>query len=90
VSIIAALNVHTGQVLTEHIERNTAETFTGFLRLLDATVPAGLDIHLVMDNSSSHVANKTKARLAAHPRFHARQTPKHASRLNQVELFFST
>jgi transposase len=90
VSIIAALNVHTGQVMTETIARNNAETFIGFLRLLDSTIPTGTDIHLVMDNGSSHVAKKTKAWLAAHPRFHAHHTPKHASWLNQVELFFST
>jgi len=90
VSIVAALNVHTGQVLTETIARNTAETFTGFLRLLDRSIPPDLAIHLVMDNGSSHVANKTKAWLGAHPRFHVHHTPKHASWLNQVELFFST
>lgn len=90
VSIVAALNVHTGQVLTETIARNNADTFIGFLRTLDSTVPAGLDIHLVMDNGSSHTAKKTKAWLAVHPRFHVHHTPKHASWLNQVELFFST
>jgi transposase len=90
VSIIAALNVHTGQVLTERIDRNNADTFIGFLRTLDQTVPADKDIHLVMDNGSSHVAKKTKAWLTAHPRFHVHHTPKHASWLNQVELFFST
>ena len=90
VSIIAALNVHTGQVLTQTIERNNADTFIGFLRTLDTTVPAGTDIHLVMDNGSSHVAKKTKAWLAARPRFQIHHTPKHASWLNQIELFFST
>lgn len=84
VSIVAALDVHTGQVLTETIARNNAETFIGFLRLLDSAVPTGTDIHLVMDNGSSHVAKKTKAWLAAHPRFHVHHTPKHASWLNQV------
>ncbi|MEY9895815.1 transposase [Catenulispora sp. MAP12-49] len=90
VSIIAALNVHTGQVLTQRIDRNNADTFIGFLRTLDSTVPAGTNIHLVMDNGSSHVAKKTKSWLAARPRFHVHHTPKHASWLNQVELFFST
>ncbi|MFJ7280338.1 IS630 family transposase [Kitasatospora sp. NPDC098663] len=89
VSIIAALDVHTGQILTERIDRNNADTFIGFLRTLDASVATGTDIHLVMDNDSSHVARKTKAWLAARPRFHVHHTPKHASWLNQVELFFS-
>jgi transposase len=46
-------------------------------------------VHLILDNGSSHVAKATKAWLAAHPRFHAHHTPKHASWLNQVELVFS-
>ena len=76
--------------MTERIAKNDAETFIGFLRLLDRSIPEGTDIHLVMDNGSSHVAKKTRLWLAAHPRFHAHHTPKHASWLNQVELFFST
>jgi len=90
VSIIAALNVHTGQVLTETITRNDSDTFIRFLRLLDSAIPAGQDIHLVMDNGSSHTSKKTRAWLAAHSRFHVHHTPKHASWLNQVEIFFST
>lgn len=58
VSVIAALNVHSGQVLTETIALNNAETFIGFLRILDQSIPAGADIHLVMDNGSSHVARR--------------------------------
>ena len=76
VSVIAALNVHSGQVLTETIARNNAETFICFLRILDQSIPAGTDIHLVMDNGSSHVAKKTKAWLAARSRFHVHHTPK--------------
>ena len=56
---------------------------------VDADVEAGLDVHLILDNGSSHVAKATKAWLAAHPRFHVHHTPKHASWLNQVELVFS-
>ncbi|MFF3343224.1 transposase [Streptomyces flavidovirens] len=51
---------------------------------------AGQDIHLVMDNGSSHTSTKSRAWLAAHPRFNVHHTPKHASWLNQVEIFFST
>jgi transposase len=90
VSIIAALDVHTGQVLTETIARNDSDTFIRFLRLLDSAIPAGQDIHLVMDNGSSHTSKKTRAWLAAHRRFHVHHTPRHASWLNQVEIFFST
>ena len=69
---------------------NDSDTFIRFLRLLDSAIPAGQDIHLVWDNGSSHTSKKTRAWLAAHPRFHVHHTPKHASWLNQVEIFFST
>jgi transposase len=90
VSIIAALDVHTGQILTQTIRRNDSDTFIEFLRLLESSIPAGQNIHLVMDNGSSHTSTKTRAWLAAHPRLHVHHTPKHASWLNQVEMFFST
>jgi DDE superfamily endonuclease len=54
-----------------------------FLRLLDATIDPMWDVHLLMDNGSSHTARKTRAWLTAHPRFHAHWTPRHASWLNQ-------
>ncbi len=46
------------------------------------------DIHLVMDNGSSHTSAATRAWLAAHPRFSVTYTPKHASRLNIIEQWF--
>ncbi|QIY68457.1 transposase [Streptomyces sp. RLB1-33] len=49
----------------------------------------GKEIRIVRDNGSSHTARHTKTWLAAHPRWHVRWTPPHASWLNQVELFFS-
>ncbi|MFJ9446941.1 IS630 family transposase [Kitasatospora sp. NPDC101235] len=88
-SIVAALNVHTGQVLVEDIARNNSVTFVNFLRLLEQSIDPALAIHLVLDNGSSHVAKATRAWLAAHPRFIVHHTPKHASWLNQIEIFFS-
>jgi transposase len=90
VSIIAALNVHTDQVLTETIRRNDSDTFIRFLRLLESCIAPGQDIHLVMDNGSSHTSKKSRSWLAAHRRFHVHHTPEHASWLSQVEIFFST
>jgi transposase len=52
-------------------------------------VPADLQVHLVLDNGSSHIARDTRWWFVDHPRFHAHYTPSHASWLNQVELFFS-
>lgn len=88
-SIIAALDVHSGQVLADDIARNDAATFIEFLAGIDRVVDPGLTIHLILDNGSSHVAKATKAWLADHPRFVVHHTPTHASWLNQVELVFS-
>lgn len=88
-SLVAALDVTTGEVLTEVITRNNAATFTAFLDQLDAAIEPGRDIHVVLDNGSSHTARHTRAWLADHPRWHVHWTPPHASWLNQVELVFS-
>ncbi|MEV0536343.1 IS630 family transposase [Kitasatospora sp. NPDC050463] len=88
-SPVAALDVRCGEVLTEVITRNDAVTFTAFLNRIDRVIAPGKEIHVVLDNGSSHTAKHTKAWLAAHPRWHVRWTPPHASWLNQVELFFS-
>lgn len=88
-SFIAALDVHSGEVVAQDVERNTAAAFISFLDDIERQTDPALMIHLVLDNGSSHVAKKTKRWLEDHPRFEAHYTPKHASWLNQVELFFS-
>jgi transposase len=88
-SLMAALNVATGQVLGQIIRRNDSATFIAFLRELDQMIHPDLDIHLILDNGSSHTSKATRTWLAAHPRFTVTYTPKHASWLNQIELFFS-
>lgn len=81
--------MHTGQVVVEDIVRNDSATFIRFLRMLDRSIDPKLTTHLVLDNESSHVSKATRAWLAAHPGFAVHHTPKHASWLNQVEIFFS-
>ncbi|MDN5751483.1 MAG: IS630 family transposase, partial [Pseudonocardia sp.] len=78
VSIIAALQVATGQVIVEPIGRNDSVTFTGFLHRLDQSIAPHLNIHIVMDNGSSHTSRATKAWLAAPPRISVTYHPKHA------------
>jgi transposase len=90
VSIVAALEVGTGQVVAEPIGRNDSATFTGFLHRLDQCIDPRLNIHLVMDNGSSHTSRATRAWIAAHPRITVTYTPKHASWLDMAELWFST
>jgi transposase len=89
VSVIAALHVATGQVITEPIAANDSVTFTGFLSRLDQCIAPHLDIHLIMDNGSSHTSRHTRAWIAARPRITATFTPKHASWLDMAELWFS-
>jgi len=88
ISIVAAMNVATGQVITERIHRNDSATFTRFLAMLHQMIPPHLRIHLIMDNGSSHTSRAAKAWLAAHPRFTMTYTPKHASWLNMIEQWF--
>ncbi|MGH3305117.1 MAG: IS630 family transposase [Streptosporangiaceae bacterium] len=88
VSILAAMNVTTGQVIAERIARNDSATFTRFLAMLDQATPPHLRIHLIMDNGSSHTSRATRAWLNAHPRFAVTYTPKHASWLNMIEQWF--
>ncbi|HEX4791902.1 MAG TPA: IS630 family transposase [Actinospica sp.] len=90
VSIIAAMDIDTGQVLTEPIARNDSATFIAFLTALDASIDSDKEIHVVLDNGSSHTAKVTKAWFQAHPRWHVYWTPPHASWLNMVEIWFST
>jgi transposase len=89
-TLLAALDVHGGGIVqATDLDRNTATNFIDFLDDLDAKIPAGLGVHLVLDNGSSHIANATRWWFVDHPRFHPHYTPTHASWLNQVELFFS-
>ena len=88
--LLAALDVHGGGSFTAtDLDRNTAVNFIEFLDELDATVPAGLQVHLVLGNGSSPIARDTRWWFVDHPRFHPHSTPSHASWLNQVERFFS-
>src|SRR5208282_3267381 len=85
ICIIAAMNVTTGEVITERISKNDSAAFTAFLAMLHQTIPPHLRIHLICDNGSSHTSTATRTWLAARPRFSVTYTPKHASWLNMIE-----
>lgn len=89
VSIIAALDVASGQVVVEPVTRNDSAAFTGFLHRLNQCINPCLNIRIVMDNGSSHTSRATRAWIAAHPRITVIYTPKHASWLDMAELWFS-
>lgn len=89
-SLFAALDVHTGEVLAEPIPgKNDSKNFCEFLDQIDRTINPALEIHIVVDNGSSHRSKHAKTWFAAHPRWVVHYTPPHASWVNQVELFFS-
>jgi transposase len=88
-SLVAALDVHRGNVVAAPIERNNSENFCAFLDTIEAGIDPDLKIHVILDNGSSHVSKETKAWFAAHPRWTVHYTPPHASWVNQIELFFS-
>ena len=89
ISLFAALDVATGKVITETRRRHRAKEFRAFLDRIDAEVPADLEVHLVMDNLSTHKSPTIVRWLASHPRFHVHFTPTYGSWLNQVERWFA-
>jgi transposase len=86
-SLFAALEVATGTVTNQARERHTGEDFLGFLRLLARTYPRG-QIHVVLDNVSTHKTPDVQKWLREHKRFHFHFTPTSASWLNQIETWF--
>jgi transposase len=88
-SLYAALDVATGKVIGSLHARHRAVEFGKFLRRIDAEVPAELDVHLVLDNASTHKTPAIRRWLAVHPRFVLHFTPTSASWLNLVERWFA-
>jgi transposase len=88
-SLYAALDIATGKVIGALHSRHRAIEFKKFLQTLDGEVPADLDVHLVLDNSSTHKTPAIKVWLAAHPRFVLHFTPTSSSWLNLVERWFA-
>ena len=84
-TVFAALDVATGQVIAQCKARHRHQEFLGLLRHID--VPPDLDVHLVVDNSSTHKHAKVTRWLAARPRYHIHFTP--TCWLNQVEIWFN-
>lgn len=88
-SLFAALDVGSGRVYQQLHQRHRAHEFGAFLRHLDAEVPDGLEVHLILDNYATHKTPAIRRWLARHPRFVLHFTPTGASWLNQVERFFA-
>ena len=92
VTLMAGIDLLTGQVHALVKDRHRSREFIEFLIMLEAAYPAATAIKIILDNHSAHVSQETKAWLAARPegRFQFVFTPKHGSWLNLVEGFFSS
>ena len=88
-TLFAALDVATGADIASCMRRHRAREFRAFLDAVERAVPADLDIHVVMDNASSHKTRPIRDWFARRPHWHRHFTPTSASWLNQVERFFA-
>jgi transposase len=88
-SLFAALDVAAGKVIGRCYRRHRTEEFRDFLDAVDAAVPSGLEVHVVLDNASIHKAPPIRDWLVRRPRYHLHFTPTASSWLNQVERFFA-
>jgi DDE superfamily endonuclease len=83
-NLYAALDVASGKVIAQLTARHRAIEFQRFLATVDKQVPAGLDLHVIVDNSSTHKTPAIQRWLLAHPRVHLHFTPTYSSWLNLV------
>jgi transposase len=88
-NLYAALDVASGQVIADMTPRHRAEEFRRFLNLIDSAVPTHLQVHVVLDNSSTHKTPSIQRWLVRHPRFTLHFTPTYSSWLNLVERWFA-
>ena len=89
IDLFAALNILDGEVVGQCTARHRHQEFLQFLRKLDREFPKSLDLHLVLDNSSTHSEASVRAWLDAHPRFRLHFVPTSSSWLNLVESVFA-
>jgi transposase len=88
-SLFAALDIASGFVIGKCYKRHRAAEFLDFLRQIDARVPDGLDVHIIMDNYATHKTAAIKTWLARRPHYQIHFTPTSASWINQVERWFA-
>jgi transposase len=87
-SLYAALDISSGKVIGSLHARHRAIEFKKFLQKIDAEVPGEFDVHVLLDNASTHKTPTVKRWLTAHPRFVLHFTPTSSSWLNLVERWF--
>lgn len=87
-TLFAALNVLDGTVMGSCMPQHRHQEWLKFLKQLDRKMPPALDLHLVIDNYSTHKHPKVLAWLERHTRFHVHFTPTSSSWLNLIERWF--
>jgi transposase len=88
-NLYAALDVASGKVITDLTAKHRAIEFRKFLNLVNRNVPADLDVHVIVDNSSTHKTPEIHRWLVRHPHFTLHFTPTYSSWLNLVERWFA-
>ena len=88
-AVTAQTDVKAGTVIGQCMPRHRAQEFRRFLDEVECNVPAGLDVHIIMDNASSHKTQAIRNWFAKRPRWHQHFTPTSSSWINQVERFFA-
>lgn len=88
-SLYAALDTLSGEVYGKTVRRHTSDEFVSFLDELVATQPKGRQIHVILDNLSTHKTKSVREYLEAHRHVHLHFTPTYSSWLNQVEIWFA-
>ena len=88
-TLFAALNVLDGTVIGRNMQRHRHQEFIRFLNTIDAEVPAGKLVHVILDNYAAHKHPKVRTWLGRHERFTFHFTPTSCSWLNAVEGFFA-
>jgi len=89
-SLLAGIDLHTGDIIPLVKDRHRSREFIEFLSRLDEIYPQHWNIRLVLDNHSAHISKETQKYLKGKPgRFDFVFTPKHGSWLNLIEVFFS-
>ena len=88
-TLFAALDILDGKVIGRCMQRHRHQEFIRFLNTIEAELPAGKLVHVILDNYATHKHAKVRAWLKRHPRFAFHFTPTSASWLNAVEGFFA-
>jgi transposase len=87
-TLFAALNMLDGKIIGDCMSRHRHQEFIRFLKKIDAETPQDLNLHLIVDNYSTHKHARVKSWLKRHPRFHLHFIPTSSSWVNMVERWF--